>query len=66
MPSSNSGGFRRASPGLSVRAVAAAPAMHTTLSPGGVLFGTTQIGGNQGCNLGFGGTGCATILQVTP
>jgi uncharacterized repeat protein (TIGR03803 family) len=37
-----------------------------TLGPHGVLFGTTQIGGNQGCQLGFGGTGCGTVFEVVP
>jgi uncharacterized repeat protein (TIGR03803 family) len=37
-----------------------------TLGPNGDLFGTTQIGGNQGCQLGFGGTGCGTVFEVTP
>lgn len=36
------------------------------LGPGGVIYGTTQIGGNQGCNLGFGGTGCGIVFQVIP
>ena len=37
-----------------------------TLGRGGVLFGTTQIGGNQGCQLGFGGIGCGTVFAVAP
>jgi uncharacterized repeat protein (TIGR03803 family) len=37
-----------------------------TLGPGGALYGTTQIGGNDGCNLGFGGTGCGIVFQITP
>jgi uncharacterized repeat protein (TIGR03803 family) len=35
-----------------------------TLGPHGVIFGTTQIGGNQGCQLGFGGTGCGTVFEI--
>jgi uncharacterized repeat protein (TIGR03803 family) len=35
-----------------------------TLGPGGVLYGTTQIGGNQGCQLGFGGEGCGTVFRI--
>jgi uncharacterized repeat protein (TIGR03803 family) len=37
-----------------------------TLGPGGVLYGTTQIGGNDGCLLGFGGTGCGIVFQLVP
>lgn len=38
-----------------------------TLGPGGVLFGTTQVGGNQGC-LGFQGDvpGCGTVFEIVP
>lgn len=36
------------------------------LGPHGELFGTTQIGGNQGCQLGFGGIGCGTVFQIVP
>ena len=36
------------------------------LGPGGVIYGTTQIGGNTGCNLGTGGTGCGVVFEVTP
>ena len=37
-----------------------------TLGPGGVLYGTTQIGGNQGCNVfgAEGGTGCGTVFEI--
>jgi len=42
------------------------PLAPPTLGPGGVLYGTTQIGGNDGCKLGFGGTGCGIVFQVTP
>ena len=37
-----------------------------TLRPGGVLYGTVQIGGNDGCRLGFGGTGCGIVFQLVP
>lgn len=37
-----------------------------TLGPHGELFGTTQIGGNQGCELGFGGIGCGTVFRIVP
>lgn len=37
-----------------------------TLGRDGVLFGTTQIGGNSGCQLGFGGIGCGTVFRVVP
>jgi uncharacterized repeat protein (TIGR03803 family) len=37
-----------------------------TLGPGGVIYGTTQIGGNQGCPFEAGGTGCGTVFQVIP
>ena len=36
-----------------------------TLGPRGELFGTTQIGGNQGClQFESGGTGCGTVFEV--
>jgi uncharacterized repeat protein (TIGR03803 family) len=34
--------------------------------PDGTLYGTTQDGGNQGCQLGFGSVGCGIIFEVTP
>jgi len=34
------------------------------LGPGGALYGTTQIGGNQGCQFGFGGIGCGTVFEI--
>jgi uncharacterized repeat protein (TIGR03803 family) len=37
-----------------------------TLGPHGELFGTTQIGGNQGCQFGFGGIGCGTVFKIVP
>lgn len=38
-----------------------------TLGPHGALFGTTQIGGNDGClQYESGGSGCGTVFQVTP
>jgi len=38
------------------------------LGPHGKLFGTTQIGGNQGCNVfgPEGGTGCGTVFEIVP
>ncbi len=41
------------------------PEAPMTLGPD-ALYGTTQIGGNQGCNLGFGGTGCGIVFRITP
>ena len=35
-----------------------------TLGPSGVLYGTTQTGGNRGCNVGFGGIDCGIIFEV--
>jgi len=37
-----------------------------TLAPNGALYGTTQIGGNQGCNLfgPEGGTGCGIVFEI--
>jgi len=36
-----------------------------TLGPDGVLYGTTQIGGNQGClQYESGGIGCGTVFEV--
>jgi len=38
-----------------------------TLGPQGALFGTTQIGGNDGClQYESGGSGCGTIFKVVP
>jgi uncharacterized repeat protein (TIGR03803 family) len=38
-----------------------------TLGPHGILFGTTQVGGNQGC-LGLQGNvpGCGTVFRIVP
>jgi uncharacterized repeat protein (TIGR03803 family) len=36
------------------------------IGPNGTLYGTTQDGGNQGCQLGFGSVGCGIIFEVTP
>jgi len=36
------------------------------LGSGGAPYGTTQIGGNNGCQLGFGGTGCGIIFRLVP
>jgi uncharacterized repeat protein (TIGR03803 family) len=38
-----------------------------TLGPHGELFGTTQIGGNQGCTqFESGGTGCGIAFEIVP
>ena len=42
------------------------PCAPMIFGPDGVLYGTTQTGGNQGCQLGFGGIGCGTVFQLVP
>jgi uncharacterized repeat protein (TIGR03803 family) len=37
-----------------------------TFGTGGVLFGTTQIGGNTACDYDDAKDGCGTVFQVTP
>lgn len=37
-----------------------------TIGPLGALYGTTQDGGNQGCQLGFGSAGCGIVFEVIP
>jgi hypothetical protein len=36
------------------------------IGPNGALYGTTQDGGNQGCQLGFGSVGCGIVFEVVP
>ena len=36
------------------------------IGPSGALYGTTQDGGNQGCQLGFGSVGCGIVFEVVP
>ena len=36
------------------------------IGPSGALFGTTQDGGDQGCQLGFGSVGCGIVFEVIP
>ena len=36
------------------------------LGPNGALYGTTQDGGNQGCQLGFGSVGCGIVFELVP
>lgn len=33
------------------------------IGPNGALYGTTQDGGNQGCQLGFGSVGCGIVFE---
>ena len=43
------------------------PIAPLTFGPHGKLFGTTQIGGNQGClQFESGGAGCGTVFEVIP
>jgi uncharacterized repeat protein (TIGR03803 family) len=37
-----------------------------TIGPYGALYGTTQDGGSQGCQLGFGSVGCGIVFEVVP
>ncbi len=39
------------------------PVAGVTIGPGGVLYGTTEAGGDQSC--GFGG-GCGTVYSLRP